>query len=69
MPDIQMPVYLTVADVVVITKIGKSKVYALIESGELPGKRIGRSIRIRSEVLAAWLDKLPDCSCTSKPAA
>jgi len=35
--------------------IGRSLVYELIATGELPSIRIGRCIRIPSEALAEWI--------------
>lgn len=35
--------------------IGRSKVYALLASGELPKILIGRSIRVPVEALRAWI--------------
>lgn len=49
------PELLTVQDVQTITQLGRTKVYELIRDGELPVLRIGRSLRIRREVLEAWL--------------
>lgn len=35
--------------------IGRSKVYELIASGELPSVRIGASVRVPVEALRAWI--------------
>jgi excisionase family DNA binding protein len=35
--------------------IGRSKVYELIASGELPSVRIGASVRIPVDALRAWI--------------
>jgi excisionase family DNA binding protein len=37
--------------------IGRSKVYALLASGELPSIRIGGSIRVPVDHLRAWIDR------------
>jgi excisionase family DNA binding protein len=51
-PSAQM---LTVADVVRILRVSKMSVYRLVQGGELRGYRIGRSIRIRTDDLSAYL--------------
>jgi excisionase family DNA binding protein len=35
--------------------LGRSKVYALLASGELPSVRIGGSVRIPLDALRAWV--------------
>lgn len=37
--------------------IGRSKVYALIASGEIPSIRIGASVRVPLDALRAWMDR------------
>jgi excisionase family DNA binding protein len=37
--------------------IGRSKIYALLASGELPSVRIGGSIRIPLDKLREWIDQ------------
>lgn len=36
--------------------LGRSKVYALIASGEIPAIRIGTSVRVPVDRLRAWLN-------------
>lgn len=48
-------VLLTVQDVQDLLQLGRSTVYELIRTGELPSVRIGRSVRIRRETLESWL--------------
>lgn len=38
-----------------ILRIGRSLVYGMLASGELPSIRVGRCIRIPSESLQRWL--------------
>lgn len=38
--------------------VGRSKVYALLASGELPSVRIGSSVRVPVDALRAWIDRL-----------
>lgn len=37
--------------------IGRSKVYELLASGELPSIRIGGSVRVPLDALRAWIDR------------
>ena len=37
--------------------IGRSKVYELLRSGELPSIRIGGSVRVPVDALRAWIDR------------
>jgi excisionase family DNA binding protein len=37
--------------------IGRSKLYALLASGELPSVRIGGSVRVPVDALRAWIAK------------
>ena len=46
--------WLTVADVQRILAIGSTKAYEIVQSGELPAIRIGRSLRIHRRDLAEW---------------
>jgi excisionase family DNA binding protein len=39
-----------------ILGLGRSKVYELLASGELPSVRIGKSIRVPLEALRQWVD-------------
>ena len=49
---------LTIRDTGRIMSIGRTKVYELINRGELPVVRIGRSVRIRSADLEAFIEGL-----------
>lgn len=37
--------------------VGRSKVYELLASGELPSIRIGGSVRVPVDALRAWIDR------------
>ena len=45
------------ADVAVILRISRSHVYQLIEAGEFPVIRLGKSIRIPADGLRAWIER------------
>jgi excisionase family DNA binding protein len=38
--------------------LGRSKLYELIQSGEVPVVRIGRAVRISTERLREWAERL-----------
>ncbi|MBK8539995.1 MAG: helix-turn-helix domain-containing protein [Ardenticatenia bacterium] len=38
-----------------ITKLGRTTIYELMRTGEVPFLRIGRSVRFRREALDTWL--------------
>lgn len=35
--------------------VGRSKIYALLASGEVPGVRVGHSVRVPLEALRRWV--------------
>ncbi len=37
--------------------LGRSKVYAMLASGELPSVRIGKSVRVPTEALRLWVQE------------
>ena len=45
----------TVAEVQEILRIGKSRAYQLVQSGEIPSVRIGRLLRVRADDLERYL--------------
>ncbi len=47
---------LTVPEVSRYLKLSKSKVYYLIQKGQIPYLRIGRNVRIRESDLKKWVD-------------
>ncbi len=55
----------TIAEVVQALSLSRSKVYDLIAKGELPVRRIGRSVRVRSTDLDKWVESLEDSRSAS----
>ena len=51
-----MEVY-TTKDMMRILKFGKTKMNALLRSGEFPAVKIGRQYRITKEELEKWLEE------------
>ncbi len=56
----QLPLMLTVREVAQILRIGRNEAYAAVADGSLPSVRIGRSIRIPRNSLAALLGTARD---------
>ena len=46
----------TVAEVQGMLKIGKSRAYQLVQSGEIPYVRIGKLLRVRADDLERYLE-------------
>jgi excisionase family DNA binding protein len=42
--------------------LGRSKVYAMLASGELPSVRIGKSVRVPTEALRRWVQEQVDAN-------
>jgi excisionase family DNA binding protein len=47
--------------------VGRSKVYELLASGDLPSIRIGGSVRVPLDALRAWIDRQIDESANDGP--
>tara|TARA_Y100000590_G_scaffold82669_1_gene92133 strand:- start:719 stop:910 length:192 start_codon:yes stop_codon:yes gene_type:complete len=60
MPDkvLQEDRLLTIQDIIDRLKIGRTRVYALLSSGELIGVKVGASRRIRMSDLNTYLESL-----------
>lgn len=48
---------LTPAEVAETLGLGRTKIYALLASGELPSIRIGTAVRVPFDGLKEWLDR------------
>ena len=51
------PTLLTIAEAADYLRLSRSQTYTLAARRELPVVRIGRSVRVRRDKLAAWLDE------------
>lgn len=47
--------WLTVQEIARYLRVSKMTVYRLVESGELPSVRVGRSIRIHASAYRRWM--------------
>jgi excisionase family DNA binding protein len=56
-----MSMLLTVRDVAVALRLGRTRTYALLRSGEIPVIRVGRAVRVPRDGLHRWIEE----HCTS----
>ena len=53
---VMQPLLLTVGQVAQVLNFSRTKVYELINVGELPVLRFGKSVRVRVSALEVWLN-------------
>lgn len=53
---VMQPLLLTIGQVAQVLNFSRSKVYELINVGDLPVLRFGKSVRVRVSALEVWLD-------------
>jgi excisionase family DNA binding protein len=56
LPD-PMSMLLTVRDVSVALRLGRTRTYALLRSGEIPVIRVGRAVRVPRDGLCRWIEE------------
>lgn len=44
------------SEVAIALSLGRAKTYELIAKGDIPSVRFGRSVRVRADLLAEWID-------------
>ena len=47
----------TIPEVARYLKLSKSKVYYMVQNGDIPHLKIGRNVRIREKDLQRWIEK------------
>ena len=47
----------TIPEVAQYLKLSKSKVYHLVQTGQMPHIRIGKNVRVRESDLKEWIDE------------
>ncbi len=52
-------VWFTVPEAAAVMRLGRNRVYALCQSGELPHRRVGVTVHIRREVAETWTPAPP----------
>ena len=50
------PLLLRAEEVARLTSLGRSTIFNLLASGELPAVRIGRAVRVRRSDLESWIE-------------
>ncbi len=55
--NIGLPLLLRVEAAAALLSLGRTKMYALIASGEVPVIRIGRSVRVPAAGLHRWVEQ------------
>jgi excisionase family DNA binding protein len=55
--DLGEPLLLRASEVARLLGIGRSKVYEMMQTGELPTVRIGSAVRVPRAALYGWIDK------------
>ncbi len=59
MHDQTLPLLLKAEEAARMLSLGRSKVFEMLATGELPRVRIGRSVRIRRVDLEKWVEDHP----------
>ncbi len=59
--------YLTVAEVALALRVSKMTVYRLLQAGELPAVRFGRSYRVLEDALKEYLIAAQHAATTAVP--
>lgn len=54
--DEQQHEWLKVPEVAEVLRIARSRAYELVQNGEIPAVRIGRSVRVSRKELDRWLE-------------
>jgi len=49
--------FYTIPEVAQYLKLSKSKVYHLVQTGQLPHIRIGKNVRVKDSELHKWIDQ------------
>lgn len=52
----ELPALLTPEQISKVLRVGKNQAYALINSGQIEGFRVGRGIRVKRESLLKFVD-------------
>jgi len=58
---------LTPMEVAEMLSIGRTKIYELLASGVIPSIRIGRSVRVSTRVLEAWITNISETQSRENP--
>lgn len=50
---------MTISDLAGYLQVSKSSLYKLVQSGKVPGQKVGRHWRFRKQTIDRWLDESP----------
>ena len=53
---------MTVPEVASYLKLAKSTIYRLVQSGDIPGRKVGGAWRFSRKVIDKWMEQLPSVS-------
>ena len=56
-PEVMVPLLLNADEAATLLGIGRTKVFEMIASGDLPAVRFGRCVRVPRERLVSWIDE------------
>ena len=59
------PLLLRTDEAAIVLGIGRTKVFEMLTSGELPAIRIGRCVRVPKDRLIKWIDEQADTQARS----
>lgn len=62
MNDQDADIVMTVPEVAIYLKKGRSTIYRMAQSGELPGRKVGGTWRFKRKVIDDWLEECPPVS-------
>lgn len=48
---------MTIDDLAEYLQVSKSSLYKLVQSGQIPGQKVGKHWRFRRDTIDRWLDK------------
>lgn len=51
------PAVMTIDDLAEYLQVSKSSLYKLVQSGQIPGQKVGKHWRFRRDTIDRWLDK------------
>jgi len=59
---------MTISDLAEYLQVSKSSLYKLVQSGQIPGQKVGKHWRFRRDAIDRWLDRGTESSAKSRRA-
>ena len=66
MQDTKPKLLLRVSEAAELLSVARSKAYVMVQSGELPSVRLGKSLRVPAAALTAFVERLTQEAVTSR---